>query len=106
MVMLSVFHTHEWLVKYSKTIMDLWRRVIVFIILGVTEGLAQHSGGEKDGEDEEGAASGCLGTKKRKQKVGTMAGHAVTGVNFGGGCGALGQAEQCCAFAQILPLNN
>lgn len=33
MDMLSLFHTHEWLVKYSKTIMALWRRVIVFIIL-------------------------------------------------------------------------
>lgn len=59
MVMLSVFHTHEWLVKYSMTIMDLWRRVIVFIILGVTEGLTQHSGGEEEEGDEEDAASGC-----------------------------------------------
>lgn len=33
MAMLSVFHTQEWLVKYSRTIMALWRRVIVFIIL-------------------------------------------------------------------------
>lgn len=38
MVMLSVFHTQEWLVKYSKTIMDLCRRVIVFIILRWTSG--------------------------------------------------------------------
>lgn len=67
--MLSVFHTHEWLVKYSKTIMDLWRRVIVFIILGVTEGLTQHSGGEGEEEDEEDAASGCLGMRKRKQNA-------------------------------------
>ncbi len=33
MVTLSVFHTHEWLVKYSSTIMALCNRVIVFIIL-------------------------------------------------------------------------
>lgn len=38
MAMLLVFHTQEWLVKYSKTIMDLWRRVIVFIILRLTNG--------------------------------------------------------------------
>lgn len=36
MAMLSVFHTQEWLVKYSSTIMALWRRVIVFIILWQT----------------------------------------------------------------------
>lgn len=34
MVTFSVFHTHEWLVKYSRTIMALWRREMVFIILG------------------------------------------------------------------------
>lgn len=34
-LMLSVFHAQEWLVKYSRTIMALWRRVIVFIILKV-----------------------------------------------------------------------
>lgn len=33
MAMLSLFHTHEWLVKYSSTIMALCKRVIVFIIL-------------------------------------------------------------------------
>lgn len=33
MVTLSVFHTHEWLVKYSSTIMALCSRVMVFIIL-------------------------------------------------------------------------
>lgn len=33
MVTLSVFHTHEWLVKYSSTIIALCNRVIVFIIL-------------------------------------------------------------------------
>lgn len=33
MVTLSVFHTHEWLVKYSSTIMALCSLVMVFIIL-------------------------------------------------------------------------
>lgn len=66
MVMLSVFHTHEWLVKYSKTIMDLWRRVIVFIILKVTEWLTWHSGG---GRRAECATSGCYRTRKRSRRA-------------------------------------
>lgn len=78
---MSVFHTHEWLVKYSKTIMDLWRRVIVFIILVITERLMWHSDGV-EGEGKECAASGCLGTRKMSRKprtrVTTKAGGVVT----------------------------
>lgn len=57
MATLLVFHTQEWLVKYSKTIMDLWRRVIVFIILKWTNGegkitVKRWDGMEGDGKDE------------------------------------------------------
>ena len=44
MVTFSVFHTQEWLVKYSSTIMALWRRVMVLIIL------QEHQAGRRGGE--------------------------------------------------------
>lgn len=54
MATLLVFHTQEWLVKYSRTIMDLWRRVIVFIILRRTNsrGRTAVKGGTEQRETE------------------------------------------------------
>lgn len=57
MATLLVFHTQEWLVKYSSTIMDLWRRVIVFIILRPTNSrgttaVKRRDGAEGDANDE------------------------------------------------------
>lgn len=63
MVMLSVFHTQEWLVKYSKTIMDLCRRVIVFIILRWTSGKFKIKGNEMKRGDGEERTGGCEETR-------------------------------------------
>lgn len=69
MVTFSVFHTHEWLVKYSRTIMALWRREMVFIILGgrgsVGRTLGRRLGrrSKKDqsgGQNQEAPSSGSL----------------------------------------------
>lgn len=71
MAMLSVFHTQEWLVKYSRTIMDLCRRVIVFIILRLTNGQGRIKQRERrDGTEKGGNEPGNKAKEQRRQGQG------------------------------------
>lgn len=54
--------------KYSKTIMDLWRRVIVFIILRLTNAEGKITVKRRDGMEQDGKDEGRRPRKKQASK--------------------------------------